>query len=331
MLAQSDGTNRIYFQYNGDNPIGFELNDTQYYYVTNTNGDIVGITDANGNLIATYTYDEWGKLLSIIPTDNENEDNAEAQLSIAEINPLRYRGYYYDSESGMYYLQTRYYNPELCRFISADSFDYINTDTPMSVNAYAYCINNPLLYSDPTGKAYVSEAGNVVAVVITEIFVCLDLQEIVRSLKIEWDIDVDFSFNNLDEYMQKKVEIYTIWFDHKIWTASTDFANTLAGYVSTVGSLIPCANSKITAALITLPYVTSALKDFSGRYISPKGGLFMMVYDLSTNLASSLLGKNTSLENPILETITSTAFGKIFEIFGYQAAMNYAYNWYLMK
>ena len=62
----------------------------------------------------------------------------------------------------MYYLQSRYYDPELCRFISADDFAYINTDTPMSVNAYAYCINNPLKYSDYTG----TEAGAVIGSLI---------------------------------------------------------------------------------------------------------------------------------------------------------------------
>lgn len=78
------------------------------------------------------------------------EDDAE-QLALAELNPLRYRGYYYDSETGLYYLQSRYYNPELGRFISSDSFDYIDADGKFTINAYAYCNNNPLLYSDSCG------------------------------------------------------------------------------------------------------------------------------------------------------------------------------------
>lgn len=150
MLAQYDDINEIYFQYSNDTPIGFVLNDTQYFYITNLSGDIVGIADSNGELIAEYSYDEWGKLLGITTAQ---ENNAE-QLAVAEINPLRYRGYYYDNETGMYYLQSRYYDPELCRFISADDFAYINTDTPMSVNSYAYCINNPLIYSDSTGHDF---------------------------------------------------------------------------------------------------------------------------------------------------------------------------------
>ena len=75
----------------------------------------------------------------------------------------RYRGYYYDNETGYYYLQSRYYDPELGRFISAEDFSYINSNTPLNVNAYAYCANNPLIYSDPKGTAYISEVGQAVA------------------------------------------------------------------------------------------------------------------------------------------------------------------------
>lgn len=146
ILAQH-GTHNLYFQYNDEKPVGFILDNNQYYYITNIKGDIVGITDENGDLIASYTYDEWGKLLDIETAQAENE----TQYEIALLNPFRYRGYYYDEETGMYYLQSRYYDPDLCRFISADSFDYVKADNPLTVNAYIYCINNPLNYSDSTG------------------------------------------------------------------------------------------------------------------------------------------------------------------------------------
>ena len=147
ILAQSDKNNKILFQYNGDAPIGFELNETQYFYLTNLSGDVVGITDADGNLIAKYSYDEWGKLLSI---ETAEDSNAE-QLAIAEANPLRYRGYYYDSETGMYYLQSRYYNPEFCRFISADGFEYADTSGELNANLYMYCWNNAVTFKDAEG------------------------------------------------------------------------------------------------------------------------------------------------------------------------------------
>ena len=73
-------------------PVGFVLNDVQYYYVTDLSGNVKGITDANGKLVASYEYDEWGKVLT-------------ADTDIAKQNPIRYRGYYYDNETGLYYLQ----------------------------------------------------------------------------------------------------------------------------------------------------------------------------------------------------------------------------------
>ena len=242
LVSQSDGANSIYFQYSNA-PIGFVLDDVQYFYITNNNGDIVGISDYAGNKIASYTYDEWGKLLEISAANEESR-------KIAEINPLRYRGYYYDNETGYYYLQSRYYDPTLGRFISADSFNYIDTSTPLSVNAYAYCANNPLIYTDSTGCDFtwdtifkilkmsitldfmfpefrftpikhktpnmtpsrkpnttIFNCDNLtatIATVITEIFACLDLQEIVQKLEKEYNIKIDFSFNNFYEYLNKR-------------------------------------------------------------------------------------------------------------------------------
>ena len=128
-------------------PVGFLLNDVQYYYVTDLSGNVKGITDANGELVASYEYDEWGKLLALTPAEDGNEE----QIAVATKNPLRYRGYYYDNETGLYYLQSRYYSPDLCRFISPDDFDYINNSSTLYLNAYAYCYNNAVSLSDAEG------------------------------------------------------------------------------------------------------------------------------------------------------------------------------------
>lgn len=167
ILAQDSIDGEMYFQYSGDELIGFHLDDVQYFYIKNPNGDIVGITDYDGNLIAEYEYDEWGKLLSITTAEEGNEE----QLRIANANPFRYRGYYYDSETGYYYLQSRYYNPEWGRFISADDFNYVNNSKPINLNAYCYCADNPIMRSDPTGNKYISGSpvGDQVAQIIVEI------------------------------------------------------------------------------------------------------------------------------------------------------------------
>lgn len=153
VYSQKNSTDSMYFQYNNSGePIGFILNNEQFFYLTNMYGDITAILDAQGNEVAEYVYTAWGELLEIEPSEPGNTE----QYAIAEKNPLRYRGYYYDSETGMYYLQSRYYDPQLCRFISADSYDYINTEDYNGTNAYAYCCNDPINCIDFNGNSSVS-------------------------------------------------------------------------------------------------------------------------------------------------------------------------------
>ena len=114
-----------------------------YYYVLNLQGDVVKlihyIPGFEYESVATYEYDAWGNILS-------------SSGKLAEINPLRYRGYYYDSETGFYYLQSRYYDPENHRFINADSYASTDSSDAIACNMFAYCGNNPVLNLDPTGE-----------------------------------------------------------------------------------------------------------------------------------------------------------------------------------
>ena len=173
-MAQKTGDDVLFFQYGaGGVPLGFVYNGVQYFYITNQLGDVVGIANAQGDPIAAYSYDEWGNPIQTITRDNTAEQN-----KIAEINPLRYRGYYYDVETGYYYLQSRYYNPEWGRFISPDAFSYIDNSTRLGFNAYIYCANNPIMYTDPTGYKYVSELGKQIAEIICSIFLVFDASQI---------------------------------------------------------------------------------------------------------------------------------------------------------
>ena len=122
-------------------------NFTTYYYVLNLQGDVVALLNASGTVIARYTYNAWGKLLSVT-TDNGTA--ITNPLDIAHLNPLRYRGYYYDSETGFYYLQSRYYDPVSHRFINADSIASTGQGF-IGTNMFAYCLNNPLKYVDVYG------------------------------------------------------------------------------------------------------------------------------------------------------------------------------------
>ena len=115
-----------------------QTGDSTYYYVMNLQGDVVALLDASGNAVASYAYDPYGKVLS-------------AEGTMAETNPLRYRGYYYDTESGLYYLQSRYYDPATCRFINADG--YASTGQGVwGCNMFAYCNNDPVNLNDSKGN-----------------------------------------------------------------------------------------------------------------------------------------------------------------------------------
>ena len=110
------------------------------------------ILNVNNNIVAYYAYDAWGNLVSV--TD-ANGNEITSKTNFAVINPIRYRGYYYDSETGFYYLQSRYYDPANCRFISAD--DIVSTDhETTNLNLFAYCGNDPINRIDPNGKFFIS-------------------------------------------------------------------------------------------------------------------------------------------------------------------------------
>ena len=113
-----------------------------YYYLVNAQGDVAAILDSSGTMVASYNYDAWGSCTVYNSSD----------AAIGDLNPLRYRSYYYDAETGFYYLQSRYYDPAICRFINADGqlsiTDFIDS------NLFAYCGNDPVNRTDPTGEAW---------------------------------------------------------------------------------------------------------------------------------------------------------------------------------
>ena len=121
-----------------------------YYYVYNAQGDVIGIIDSNGTKVVEYTYGAWGEILSVTGT---------LANTIGQSNPLRYRGYYYDTETGFHLTGTRYYDPEIGRFINADG--QINDDI-LGTNLFAYCGNNPVTRADDTGRGWWVVAGAII-------------------------------------------------------------------------------------------------------------------------------------------------------------------------
>ena len=119
----------------------------RYYLIKNLQGDVTRILNNNLETVAQYVYDPWGKLVNILDADGEPNSG----ISIANINPIRYRGYYFDMETGFYYLNARYYDPALGRFINPDS--QLNTSHGiLGFNQFAYCLNNPINMTDFDGN-----------------------------------------------------------------------------------------------------------------------------------------------------------------------------------
>ena len=138
---------------NEDSVCGIMYDDAPYYFYKNLQGDILEITDRNGSVVARYTYDAWGRVVAI--TDSNGVDISDNAGHVANVNPFRYRGYYYDTEIGMYYLQSRYYNPTVGRFVNADSVDYLDNNTvSFFLNSFTYCDNNSPTYSDSCGTTF---------------------------------------------------------------------------------------------------------------------------------------------------------------------------------
>lgn len=131
----NDGTH--HYIYNpGGSLIGMHFGSTPYYFHKNLRGDVVSVTDLNSNVASQYHYDPWGKIISSSGAQNQ---------------PFRYAGYYYDEETGLYYCKSRYYSPTLGRFLTKDSHGFIQHGDPQTLNLYAYCGNNPVNFTDPTG------------------------------------------------------------------------------------------------------------------------------------------------------------------------------------
>ena len=150
LVGEITGENKLAFLYDeSGTKYGFVYNGATYFYNLNLQGDVVGIYDSTGAEVVTYTYDEWGKILSVTGT---------LAGTIGQINPIRYRGYYYDNETGFYFLRSRYYDPETGRFLNADG--YVSTGQDVTgYNMFAYCGNNPVNRCDPSGMFW-KKIGN---------------------------------------------------------------------------------------------------------------------------------------------------------------------------
>ena len=156
LIKQSDG---LEFFYDHSGVFAVKHNNATYFYRKDAQANVVALLDNNGNPVVKYNYDAWGKCHTTVVDATAN--------TIAELNPFRYRSYYYDTETGFYFLKTRYYDPEVGRFITIDDLSYLDPESINGLNLYAYCLNNPVKYSDPNGTFIISGTAILIAALIS--------------------------------------------------------------------------------------------------------------------------------------------------------------------
>ena len=157
VVHMTSGADELHFFYDAQNrPAVVVYNGTAYAYVKSLQGDIVAILDENGNAVVSYGYDAWGAPLWC---------TGELAETLGKVQPFRYRGYVFDEETGLYYLRSRYYNAALSRFVNMDS---VLLKGILQSNQQAYCINNPILYSDSNGHDFLEDIWKLICNAIDE-------------------------------------------------------------------------------------------------------------------------------------------------------------------
>ena len=146
------GSTSLHFTYDEIGPMSVTYDGAEYFYLKNAQGDVTGLVNSSGTQVVAYTYDAWGNPLTTTGTMAD---------TLGNLNPFRYRGYVYDTETGLYYLQSRYYNPETGRFINADAPETLLKayETALQYNLFAYCWNKPVSLCDPDGYWALALAG----------------------------------------------------------------------------------------------------------------------------------------------------------------------------
>ena len=163
LISEDDGINRVKYLYDSDDQaIGFRFNNQNFFYVRDAKQCIKYIVDGDGQILVDYEYNPWGEIVKI---------NDYSALNISSINHILYKGYYYDFETGLYYLTSRYYSPKLHRFITRDSLERLTLagSSDLNLNLFAYANNNPIMKVDPMGY----EALVIGGIVVTELVAVL--------------------------------------------------------------------------------------------------------------------------------------------------------------
>ena len=164
---ETNGTDTIHYRYDTNGTLlSMNLNGTEYYYLYNGQRDVIGLYDASGKVVVEYTYDAWGRPLTT---------TGSLASTVGAKNPYRYRSYPYDTENGLYHLRSRYYSPEVERFLNGDSIDNLGVSgTVTGYSMFSYCENNPVKYVDSEGKFICAITGAIAGAITGGISAWLD-------------------------------------------------------------------------------------------------------------------------------------------------------------
>ena len=207
MKSSNSTLGEMHIYYDGNRPDMVTYNGATYRYVHSLQGDILGLQNGTGAFVVEYRYDAWGRLLS---------KTGSLAATLGTLNPFRYRGYVYDDEIGLYYLRSRYYNPNWCRFISADSI-LGHVGGLLQHNLWAYCLNKPVIYSDDNGD---SATSNVLSAFVNsyEYRTTMPMKALIGAA------------SNIFLAYYKKYEITNRYFNHFLFGGGTNIdANSVRG------------------------------------------------------------------------------------------------------
>ena len=194
-IVNNSSIKNIYYLYDNNNSVyGFIYENERYYYIKDCMQNIIGIIDNLGIKLCDYKYDSYGN----VSVMNYNSN-------IGNINSIRYKGYYYDKETGLYYCINRYYNPYLGRWLTIDNPKYIDRYNINSLNLFAYCENNPIMGYDPDGTIILA----IIVTIIAATAAAMTVHDIVKIKELEAQTKKESPFNNVT--IKNSYQIYTPW------------------------------------------------------------------------------------------------------------------------
>ena len=296
ILAQKTGSKTLSFFYDqqGNRVAMADGSNKFYYYIYNLQGDVIALADAStGKLVVTYTYDAWGKLVEL------KDSTAN---SVGTLNPFRYRGYYYDTETSLYYLQSRYYDPDTGRFISPDKY----TTTGQGVignNMFAYCNNNPIQYKDDNGDFCIQTAlvgGFInagVSIVCSVIDAAANGEQLDASVVLQ-DAAVSFAFGFVSGFNEKEAIKKTLETAINVVESGYSFATTLSR-----GGTLEEAVVNAGETFVTNTIAGKAGKSFTG------GAKKDVAETAAENIASGFITMCSTALNKVSRGIMKMFFG----------------------